>query len=1006
MLGLPTFTQITNLISDALSDTAFSHCNLVCVSSYDPEVLINVDGSVFSVIEVLGTHRYLTSETEVSFINELDSSVRDTLREANHTIGMMYVRDPSRTAGQLDHCFQPTIDTIERLGIDAVHFFEEQKKDLQKHCAFERTLLIIKTARQAIQASPLEEKTFAGEKVVIEEVPAIAQNTLLDSEQLIQQHNAYVKILLQAFSQYLVMERLTGEVYLRHCSEEETLTSMQGIPWRTKSIADEVDLTLNDNENSFVTHPPLAYQIITDDKSIVPKSRGIIDCGTHYIATIDREYFHIKPEYSTFNEFFRSVDKNVPFRMYYELVTGTDKMITELNVRRTWLLWVAFTQYSRNTDTACKSLIQEADQNNATLLKGTLSIATWSTELSEVQQHKKDLLQALRSWGTLTPRTPPNLFAGYYSTLPAFSKKQTSRPCIQKSNKHIATLPITRASTPVKQGAICMSSLDGKLIPIEPYTSLQDYSANAITGGMNAGKTVFSSVYCNAIMFGRGNIDLPPLAYTDFGSGVHNYLNSLKAWLPANQLYKVVCISLVNKVGNAVNILEPQYGLNSLVDAETGFATSFLTRIINGTSDKPVNGQLASAIYKIIQYFFTFFKENPITYSTHLGEYVEEEERLHKEINKLIEQRLIIVEEHELFSWYTVRDKLFRLDKDRYFNHARFCHRQGSPDLTDLMVVLRMSDKLRESLESYRVEQASDVYLIDHIITSLDSITTRFRHVLGKKSQLDVSQARVVGVDLRGIAGGSSQDADTLFVKQVFGMLGNRLATRNFWREPKEFMKLVPEMYKEHYSEILEAESYLCKHSFIDEYKQMKSPEMDANQSQQVLIARKYQLICTIASQQLDHLPRDFLKLASNLYCLTVSEDDCNYLQSAYSLSDEFISEIKRKVRTDTEFGRIILYIAKFTKYHGHLVHLLRNHITPTYLWNFSSDKDDETIKSMARKRFGEKSAFLRLAKAFPNGSAKGSIEKRLDFTGIDSQKLTKKDVINELVNSLSHIDI
>ncbi|WP_281188468.1 hypothetical protein [Vibrio harveyi] len=1006
MLGLPSFTQITNLISDTLSDNAFDHCNLVCVSTIDPEVLITVDGSVFSAIEILGTHRYLTSETEVTYINELDNTVKDTLREPHHSIGVMYVRDPSRTQSQLNYCFQPTIDTIERLGIDATHFFEEQKKDLNKHCSFERTLLIVKTMRQSIQESPSDPMRLAGEDLVIEAVPAIAQNTLLDSEQLIQQHNAYVKVLLQGMSQHLVMERVSGEVYLRYCSEEESLTSMQGTPWRPKNVADDVDLTLNDNENSFITHPPLAYQIITDDKSIVPRTRGVIDCGTHYVATIDREYFHIKPDYSTFSELFRTLDKDVPFRMYYELTTGTDRFMRELSARKTWLLWVTFTQYARNIDSACTSLIEDADKNNATLLKGTLSIATWGRDLSTVQQYKKDILQALRSWGTMTPRTPPNLFGGYYGTLPAFSKKPTSRPCIQKSNKHLATLPITRASTPVKQGAICMSSLDGKLIPIEPYTSLQDYSANAISGGMSSGKTVYSAVFNNAVMFGRGNIDLPPLAYTDFGSGVHNYLNSLKAWLPAAQLYKIVCISLINKEGNAVNILEPQYGLNTLVDAELGFATSFLSIIINGTSEKPVNGQLSNAMYKIVSQFIKHFQDNPLPYSSRLGEYYGEEAKLHQQINHLIESKLIVVEENEMMSWYTIRDKLFQLDSQRYFDHARFCHRQGSPDLKDLMILLRQSQKIRQALETYRVDQTPDVYLIDYIISALDSITGRFVHVLGKKSQIDVSQARVVGVDLRGIVGsGSSQDADTIFIKQVFGMLGNRLATRNFWRDPDEFMKLVPEMYHDHYTNILESESFLTKHSFVDEYKQFKSPEMDANQEAQVLIARKYQLICTLSSQQLEHFPKGFLTLCSNIYCLTVSDDDCKYLKSQYSLSDEFITEIKRKVRTDEGFGRIILYIAKFTQHHGYLVHLLRNHITPSYLWNFSSDKDDEKIKSMARKRYGEKSAFLRLAKAFPMGSAKGDIEKRLDFTGIEEKQLTKRDVINELVDSLAHLD-
>lgn len=1009
MLSLPTFTEVSNTLSDLYNDTAFSHCNLVCVSEYDENCIVTADGGVFSAIEIMGTNRYLTSETEVSYIAELDDATKDTLREPHQNIGIMYVRDPNRTMEQLNHCFHGTTETIKRLGIDALHFFEQQKQDLERHCAFERVLLIVKTNKAAITHEPQDPRTLAGEPVIVDRVPPIAQNTLNDSLALIQKHQAFTKVITGAFKKFMVVNPIDAETYLSYVKEEESLAPMGNSQWRSKSLFDPEDMTINDSPSNFVTHPPLAYQLITDDKEAVKGNRTIIDCGTHYTATIDREFFHKKHnEFSTFSEFFSSLeDQKLPLRMYFELETGTEQMITELSFRQTWLLWFLFTQYARNINHDIRSLIEQADKQNATLLKGTLSVATWANDIDTVKERIKDIQQALMSWGSMTPRLPSNQFAGYYATIPAFSKKPTARNCIQRSNYHLATLPISRAATPVTEGGICLSSTDGKLVPIDPTTTQQDYQATLIVGGMASGKTVFSSVYNNAVVFGRGNVDLPPFAYVDFGSGVHNYFNSLKAWLPQKELYKVTCLSLKNKDGNAINILEPQFGLNDLEETERAFATSFLTRLVNGTGKNPVNGNLSNAIFIIVETAFKHYRNTPLGYESRLAHYGEQnrERDLHTEINELIESGAIRIAENEVFSWYNVRDKLYAYDKEKYFAHARFAHRQGSFDLKDAVKLMSRSEDLRNALSSYRVDSSPDVQLIDYITTQIDAVTRRFKFILGRKSEIDVSQARMVGIDLRGVAG-SGTDDDTLYIKQLFGMVATQLATRNFWRDPESFLALVPELYQEHYRQVIAAEASLPRSLFIDEYKQMKSDEMDSFLSNLVLIGRKYLLYLVLAMQRLNHAPPDFLTLASNIYCLTIHDSDATYLQKTYKLSDSFASEMMRQVRTDTEFGRIILYIAKYRSVSGYMVHLLRNQITSSYLWNFASDKPDEMIKMLARKRYGEKRAFLKLAKAYPNGSAKDQIEKRLSFTRHDEQALTQSDVITEIVESLATIDV
>ncbi|MEI8659202.1 hypothetical protein [Vibrio sp. Hal054] len=995
---LPSFNAITNIISDTTQNSSFSHCNLMCVSAIDSNVLLSMDGSVFSAFEVIGTQRYLTDETEQYYVDELADGLQSTLRDPRHKMGFMFVRDMNRNEKELDSMFKGTLDTIKRLGIDAEHFFEHQKQDLKENCAFERALLILKTMPQSFVSTETKKDTT----VIIDEVPLHTQNVTKESVNLINEHTAFTTSLTSALKKFVGIIPVDADTYLKYTKEEESLISLDHSRWKTKGLLDPVDLTLNDNEPEFVSHPPLAYQLISDDKELVSRFTPYISCGDNFVATIDREYFHITND-CTWSQFFKSLDYKIPIRAYFELETGTDNLVSRLSARKTFLLFFMISEYGRNIDGAINHLMHLATKEGKTLLSGTLSIATWSDNLETLKKNKQALKQALLSWGALTPRTPADPFRGYYSTLPAFSKKPSARPCIQEARQHIATMPFTRPSSPMKSGAICWSSLDGKLVPFNPASPEQSYAANIISGAMDAGKTVMASIINNAYVFAEGNEDLPLMSYLDFGSGVHNYLNSLRAWLPKHQQYKIECIALKNEEGNGFNIFEPQFGLNVLEYREKEFAVGFLKLLLNGESKESLSRQLANTLNLLVAAFFAAFHKTPLRYEARLGSYVKDEHRLHREINKAIEDGTISIASDDHFSWYNVRDQLFLAGKDEWFEHARFAHRQGSPDLTDFYKFICQDNDQRERLESITIDTAAgNVMLYDYIQSALTGIIARYKHILGEKSQIDVSQAKIVGVDLKAIAGGSS--SESVFQKQLFGLLAKHLGTRNFWRDPETFLNYVPEMYKDHYRAILASEKNIRKHDFTDEYKQFKSEEMDNYVDNILLIARKYSVAMTLAMQQLSHAPENFLELATNVIVLATTDQDRKLLKDKFTLSDSFLNECRRFLNISEGFGRIFLYLGKFKTHQGMVAQLLRNQVTPSYLWNFASGESDEIVKKLARTRFGEKSAFMRLAKMFPKASVADHISNRINMTQYDEKPLTQNDVIAEVLENLKYV--
>ncbi|MBF4437368.1 hypothetical protein ERJ77_23375, partial [Vibrio anguillarum] len=380
-LPLPSFKPITEALSDRFTHTAFSHCQLLLPSSLDNNAIILTDGGCVSAYEVVGVNRYLTKETELNYIDDVSDNMRSLLRTNHHRISINYVRDQNRTMTVLDDIYLPTQDSITRLGIDAQHFFEAQKEDLSKHCAYERTLMVITTKPTATKRQDAENSapTINNETINIEFIEKDAPNPLLESSDILQTHLSYCKQLVNNLSSLLTMKALTADEYILALKEEEELTPLNQTGWRAKKAGDDIDLVFNNTDEDFITYPPLAYQIVTNDKDKMPRDPSIIMSNEHYIATIDREYFPIDP--TPFSKVISNIPAHIPLRMSFDLDTGTEDIVTSLNNRKSWLLFFLASKKSRTIDNALEQLIAYAEKDNGTLLSGHLSVSTWSKDL-------------------------------------------------------------------------------------------------------------------------------------------------------------------------------------------------------------------------------------------------------------------------------------------------------------------------------------------------------------------------------------------------------------------------------------------------------------------------------------------------------------------------------------------------------------------------------------------------------------------------------------------------
>ncbi|WP_318515622.1 hypothetical protein [Photobacterium leiognathi] len=991
-------TRILDQLSDLFSRNAYSYCQLLTKSEFCPYTLVCNNGDCLTFFEVDGSYRYLTPETEEMYIDDMHNITESMFEGAGFEIEFYFVRDNERTEDYLNQVFAGTINTIDYLKLRSGEVIKKQRDDLKNISVFERSLIIVKTsADRHISSSTTKPPLLA--MPAAEYVPIGIQSPYSEKKDLVETHQSFVQTFEQAIKGFLSLRILTSDIALSTLLEEVTHDLHSNVEFL--SNYNGVDVEYLESELEHFSAPPLSYQIMsehinpTTDKTIVER------CGRYY-APLSRDHFPTKRR--TFTDFISKINKEVNFRFSYTLILGSEDLKSKLATRKSILSFFYLSPKIRTNADSIEKLINMATNHDVVLAAGALSVTTWSNSLEQTKKFRKKITTLMTDWGNTQVSTGVDINRNYLSAIPAFSNKKSGRFSIQPLLKHLSLLPFNRTCTPMRTGGVCFSSLDGKLFPIENFPSSQNYTLNTVIGNMGGGKTVLLALIQDSFLWTAGNETLPLCGYMDWGSGISNYIKAVKNWLPEHLHYQAVCINIKNQAGYGINYLEPPFGLNTIVNSQEDyrFATRFTCRIING-NEKSVHSQLLTFVEQLIKEVFSYYNKRHITYSETIAHYVNDERELHNEINQLIANKTICFDIGDQPSWWVLRDKLFALDAERYLDHARFCHRQGSPTLHHLNEILIRSTTLAEKMDGIALANGTPLYNVFR--STLSAVLERFGNIFGVASQIDISRARVVGVNLKEVVT-SQTDLDSQTDNKLFGLLGKYLISRQFWRDEEDFLTAVPDLYREMYRQQIALDMSGIKSQIIDEMGKVSSDELCDILNGDADVARKYRLVTTVAGQTMNQFPEKIIDKASNLYLVDGSESDITALQKKYDLSDSFVNEIHKHVGKPVNGkGRALLFIGKYNQYRGMVTQLLNNYISPAYLWNFSSDQIDMDIKDLSAKRFGGEKNLRLLARAYPTGSIKAYVKERLAIAAKRHEVLTERDVMLEIMDQLVQYD-
>jgi intracellular multiplication protein IcmB len=201
--------------------------------------------------------------------------------------------------------------------------------------------------------------------------------------------------------------------------------------------------------------------------------------------------------------------------------------------------------------------------------------------------------------------------------------------------------------------------------------------------------------------------------------------------------------------------------------------------------------------------------------------------------------------------------------------------------------------------------------------------------------------------------------------------------------------------------EIGESPKRLCYDEF---HRTSSSSSVRGQIIRDVREGRKRGVQIILASQLLDDFSQDMIDLATGVWVLgtAISDAAVDNVVKRFGLSETAKDIIRFKLTGPKAGGAPALFVLGTTE--GRYEQYLINTLGPIELWAVSTSAEDVAIRTRLYQRLGAGRARQMLATAFPNGSARNEIKRRVMMKSEkegESKGAMTSAVINEIVEDL-----
>ncbi len=973
-------------MSSALKQTTESYCDLETADS--PTVLVAHDGSLISVIKIVGVTTLIGAPEFERLHDGLRLSLQTALSRSGHAVQMLFHYDRQAVRAVIDDILQPAKATSKRLHLNLDDLFEERSKYLAQYTSYEAVFLVLWTRPTSLTSEQLQRSTKEKLKLIREnKIPPFlrAQNLIAAIPDLRDAHDAFVRSVTNDLSSLNVSANLLEvheAIYEMRAIADPEFTDRT---WRPALPGDKVPLKeykLDEGNISDLLWPSLARQVLPRDAENMDLRTVRVGDRIYSCVFIDL----LPKDIKTFMHLFqRTLAARIPWRISF--LMESDGLRT-LRIKAAIAAVLGFSSAQNRLLSDSNNLLHYISVNtDDAVVRFKVAATTWAPEgnIGLLRTRSAELVKAIQGWGSCdVSEVSGDPFAGVVSSLLGVTIDSVATPTVMPLSQCIYMLPITRPASPWKTGALLFRTPDGKPWPFQPGSSEQTTWIDLVYARPGSGKSVLANANNLALCLSGGLQRLPHISIIDIGPSSSGLISLLKEALPVDQRHLVAYHRLRMTPEYSINPFDTQLGCRFPTPQERSFLVNFLALLATPLgADRAYDG-IADMAGLVVDELYKNLSESgkPYAYTQGVEPVVD---GILEEIGFVQDQRT---------TWWEVTDALFIAG---FAHEAMLAQRYAMPLIADAASICRTPtvDDLYGKIVAPTGESLINAF------ARMISSAVREYPILSRVTTFDLGEARIVSLDLDEVAksGGDAADRQTA----VMYMLARYVMARHYYLT-EDNLSDMPVHYRDYHRARISQLREDPKRIVMDEFHRTSRAKAVRDQ---VIIdmreGRKWNVQISLLSQSLDDFDPVMVEFATAIYILDAGPATAvEKSAKIFGLSPTAQTALRTRVHGPREGGAT--FLAQFATKSGMNTQLLTLTLGPVELWAFSTTVEDVNVRNKLYRRLGPVEARRILATIFPAGSIAKMVEKRLGNLKEEQVMITedaKLGIIDTLIEEI-----
>lgn len=966
----------------------FNYCNLEANITDSSEIseddtFINKDGSYTSYYRLDGSSKSVASQGIVKMAKRLEARLKGSLKKKGFRIQFVFENNPDFSETPIDKCLNPVLISMKRAGIPINNVVNSRKKALIKKTSYERCFMVITTfplVKQAAMQQMMESRAEKGVKFGTGIKPGeYGMSSFFELEELLESHSGMCSSIEKSLKEFLFFEKLgchEAMLELRRSIENQEVSNK----WKPHLLGDRMRPRLvkdgnTDLDQSHILNMDLGFQLFNKTPEPVEGMMTSVQYGQTMYAPLNLD---LPPQDPTpFGELFKDVDNSVPWRFSYVIETGHDEILSKINNKKSFATFLAkLNSDNKRIIEAAEEFIELAKSDN-TLVSCKASFCTWAGDKKTLAVRKSMLTQSIQGWGAgdvIDELGDP--IELWINTLPGVSQKFISTPFPMTLGESFYIAPISRPASPFKKGTSLYRTIDRKLFPVETSSPRQASWFDIYYAPPGSGKSFKLAADNMSFIMNPRNVMLPRLAMLDIGFSSQSFVEFLASVMPENVRDQFKALKLrmsKTDTSNDINPFDTPIGCRAPLSLDREFLINFLTTAFTPAGSTSPIVRLPEFIGVLVDEMYEYFsdEQNPNVFQIGTED----------KIDELLENQGFEMSQYT--TWWQVFDYLYDIEE---YKLAQLAQRYAMPTLNDITTVITGSNNIRDVFGKAQIHGADEL-LVDYVKQMSMTIVNDFP-ILSRPSSLDLSNARVVSLDLSEVTPKGSPQADKK--TSMMYMVGRYVLCKDFYQKETDTVPQVPEKYKEYHRKRLQAEATVPKKLCMDEFHRTSaSPSVRAQVNLDVREGRKFLVNIALASQQIGDFDTSLVNLADNIWILSKgkTENDLNELKERFAPEEDVIDLMKLYVTGPSSEGSSFLYIGNLKDTNNRVEQILYLTLSAFEIWGYTTVHEDYSLRQALAKKVGVGKAMELLTSKFPKGSALDYLdllkEEHEDATGI-----------------------